>query len=57
VNLHLDVHDIHMVQDNDIWTGALQTAFLQLDKRGEIIQGLGQWSITLRAFLPGEFPA
>ncbi len=49
VDLHLDLHDIHMEQNNGFWTSTLQTAFLQLNQRGEIIQGLDE---TLQLTLP-----
>jgi VWFA-related protein len=49
VDLHLDLHDIHMEQNNGFWTSTLQTAFLQLNQRGEIIQGLDE---TLQVSLP-----
>lgn len=49
VDLHLDLHDIHMEQNNGFWTSALQTVFLQLDQRGEIIEGLDE---TLQVTLP-----
>jgi VWFA-related protein len=49
VDLHVDLHDIHMQQINGVWTSTLQTVFLQLNARGEIIQGLDE---TLRITLP-----
>jgi len=49
VNLHLSLRDIHLEQDNGSWTGALQTVFLQLNSRGEIIQALDE---TLQLTLP-----
>jgi hypothetical protein len=49
VDLHLDLHDIHMEQVNGVWTSILQTVFLQLSNRGEIIQGLDE---TLQVTLP-----
>lgn len=42
VDLHLGLHDIHLEQDNGTWTGTLQTVFLQLNSRGEIIQALDE---------------
>ena len=38
-----------MQQINGVWTSTLQTVFLQLNARGEIIQGLDE---TLRITLP-----
>lgn len=35
--LHVDLHDIHMEQIDGLWTGVMQTVFLQLNKHGEII--------------------
>jgi hypothetical protein len=49
VDLHLDLRDIHMEQKNGVWTSTLQTVFLQLNRRGEIIQGLDD---TLQLTLP-----
>lgn len=49
VDLHLGLHDIHLEQDNGTWTGTLQTVFLQLSSRGEIIQALDE---TLQLALP-----
>lgn len=49
VDLHLGLHDIHLEQDNGTWTGTLQTVFLQLDSRGEIIEALDE---TLQLTLP-----
>jgi hypothetical protein len=40
VDLHLDPHDIHLEQHNDLWTGTLQT--VQLNSRGEIIHVLDE---------------
>jgi VWFA-related protein len=42
VDLHLDPRDIHLEQNNGLWTGTLQTVFLQLNSRGEIIQVLDE---------------
>jgi hypothetical protein len=28
VDLHLDLRDIHIEQNNGLWTGAIQTVFL-----------------------------
>jgi VWFA-related protein len=42
VDLHLDLQDIHMKENNGVWTTTLQTIFLQLDNRGEIIQDLDE---------------
>jgi hypothetical protein len=42
VDLHLDPHDIHLEQINGLWTGTLQAVFLQLNRRGEIIQVLDE---------------
>jgi len=36
-DLHLDLPEIHMEQNNGLWTGAIQTVFLQLGKQGEIL--------------------
>jgi len=49
VDLHLDPHDIHLEQNNGIWTGTLQTVFLELNSRGEIIQVLDE---SLQLTLP-----
>ena len=49
VDLHLDLHDIHMEENNGFWTSTLQTTFLQLNQRGEIIEGLDE---TLQLTLP-----
>jgi VWFA-related protein len=49
IDLHIDLHDIHMELNNDLWTSTLQTVFLQLDDRGEIIQALDE---TLQVTLP-----
>jgi VWFA-related protein len=49
VDLHLNLHDIHMEQKNGFWTSTLQTAFLQLNQRGEIIESLDE---TLEVTLP-----
>jgi VWFA-related protein len=49
VDLHLSLRDIHLEQDNETWTGALQTVFLQLNSRGEIIQAADE---TLQLTLP-----
>ena len=49
VDLHIDLHDIHMDHNNDLWTSTLQTVFLQLDDRDEIIQALDE---TLQVTLP-----
>ncbi|HEY6386651.1 MAG TPA: VWA domain-containing protein [Candidatus Acidoferrum sp.] len=38
VDLHLDPHDLDLEQNNGLWTGTLQTVFLELNSRGEIIQ-------------------
>jgi hypothetical protein len=42
VDLRLDPHDIHLEQNNGLWTGTLQTVFLQLNSRGEIIHVLDE---------------
>jgi VWFA-related protein len=42
VDLHLDLHDIHMEQINGRWTSTLQTAFLQLSSHGEIIHAIDE---------------
>jgi VWFA-related protein len=42
VDLHLDPHDIHLEQNHGLWTGTLQTVFLQLNGRGEIIHVLDE---------------
>jgi VWFA-related protein len=42
VVLHLDPHDIHLEQNNGLWSGTLQAVFLQLNSRGEIIQVLDE---------------
>lgn len=49
VDLHLDPHDIHLQQDSGLWTGTLQTVFLELNSRGEIIQVLDE---SLQLTLP-----
>lgn len=49
VDLHLDPHDIHLEQNNGLWTGTLQTVFLELNRRGEIIQVLDE---SLQLTLP-----
>jgi VWFA-related protein len=49
IELHLDLHDIHLQQNNSVWTGTLQTVLLQLDTRGEIIRGVDE---TLQVSLP-----
>jgi VWFA-related protein len=49
IDLHVDLHDVHMEQINGLWTGTLQTVFLQLNNRGEIIQSLEE---TLQETLP-----
>lgn len=49
VDLHLGLRDIHLEQDNGTWTGTLQTVFLQLNSRGEVIQALDE---TLQIALP-----
>jgi hypothetical protein len=49
IDLHLEPHDIHLEQNDAVWTGALQTVFLQLNNRGEIIQALDE---TLQLTLP-----
>ena len=35
--VHLDLHEIHMDQNDGLWTGAIQSVFLQLSKQGEIL--------------------
>jgi hypothetical protein len=42
IDLHLDPQDIHLEQNNGRWTGTLQTVFLQLNSRGEIIHVLDE---------------
>ena len=42
VDLHLDPQDIHLEQNHGLWTGTLQTVFLQLNSRGEIIHVLDE---------------
>ena len=49
IDLHLDLRDIQMLQNNGLWTSTLQTDFLQLNNRGEVIQGLDE---TLQVTLP-----
>jgi len=49
VDLHLDLHDVHLEQNNGLWTGILETVFLQLNSHGEIIQVLDE---TLQLSLP-----
>jgi hypothetical protein len=49
IDLHLDLRDIQMLQNNGLWTSTLQTDFLQINNRGEIIQGLDE---TLQVTLP-----
>ena len=49
VDLHLGLRDIHLEQGDGTWTGTLQTVFLQLSSRGEIIQALDE---TLQLALP-----
>jgi VWFA-related protein len=49
VDLHLDPHDIHLEQNNGLWTGTLQAVFLELNSRGEIIQVLDE---SLQLTLP-----
>ena len=36
-NLHLDLHDIQMKQENSRWTGRLQSVFFLLNDRGEVL--------------------
>jgi VWFA-related protein len=42
VDLHLDLHDIHMEQNNGRWTSTLQTVFLQLNTNHEIIHAIDE---------------
>lgn len=49
IELHVDLHDLHLEQNNGYWTGALQTVFLQLNNRGEIIHASDE---TLHLSLP-----
>ena len=49
LDLHLDPHDIHLEQSNGVWTGTLQTVFLELNSRGEIVQALDE---SLQLTLP-----
>jgi VWFA-related protein len=49
VDLHLDPHDIHLEQNNGLWTGTFQTVFLELNSRGEIIHVLDE---SLQLTLP-----
>ncbi len=42
VDLHIDLHDIHLEQNNGAWSGSFQAVFLQLNSRGEIIQVLDE---------------
>jgi VWFA-related protein len=42
VDLHIDLHDIQLEQNNGAWGGSLQAVFLQLNSRGEIIQALDE---------------
>jgi VWFA-related protein len=42
IDLHLNLHDIQLEQRKGLWTGTLQTVFLQLNSRGEIIQVLDE---------------
>ena len=42
VDIHLDLRDIHLEQNNGLWTGTVQTVFLELNSRGEIIQVLDE---------------
>lgn len=49
VDLHLDPHDIHLQENSGLWTGTLQTVFLELNSRGEIIQVLDE---SLQLTLP-----
>jgi len=49
IDLHLDPHDIHLQQNNSLWTGTLQIVFLELNSRGEIIQVLDE---SLQLTLP-----
>jgi hypothetical protein len=47
-NLHLDLHDIQMVQQSGRWTGRLQSVFFLLNDRADII---GKSDRTFRLLL------
>ena len=38
VEVHLDLHEVHMQQKDGRWTGTVQSVFLQLDESGRILQ-------------------